>query len=430
MKKSIKLLSLLLCCCLLAGALASCSGQGKAMMTLGDKSLSVNIYELLLSRMKGTLYTYGYTVTDDSFWKTIISTDGMTYDDYFCITIMEEASKYLIADYLFDLNGLSVTEEQENQLDEAMNSLVKAAGSATALNSDLKTYGVNRNMLRDLYLLEMKMAILKEHLYGANGEKISKEIKEEHLRENYVAFSQIFLASYYYLIDLDEFGDEVYYTDEKHTAIAYDKVNGKTVINEFGREDADIFGDPIYYTEEGRVAYDKVNGVIGYVTDDEGNKLIEYYDDKTLGEMYEKAQAYAESCNGDLDKFTELAELYDESEGGSTVTYLYASTGYYGSQSESVAYLDEIAQGLLTMKVGETRAAQSDFGFHVFIKQETESEAYLKEDLKDTFADFTSNLVEQLFDEECAKHENKIVIDEKVAEDAPTMSSVAINILY
>ena len=112
------------------------------------------------------------------------------------------------------------------------------------------------------------------------------------------------------------------------------------------------------------------------------------------------------------------------------MTYLYASTGYYGSQSESVAYLDEIAQGLLTMKVGETRAAQSDFGFHVFIKQETESEAYLKEDLKDTFADFTSNLVEQLFDEECAKHENKIVIDEKVAEDAPTMSSVAINILY
>ena len=124
---------------------------------------------------------------------------------------------------------------------------------------------------------------------GKDGEKIAEEIKEEHLRENYVAFSPICLASYYYLIDLDEFGDEVYYTDEKHTAIAYDKVNGKTVINEFGREDADIFGDPVYYTEDGKVAYDKENGVIGYVTDDEGNKLIEYYDDKTLGEMYEKA---------------------------------------------------------------------------------------------------------------------------------------------
>lgn len=415
---------------MLVGALVSCSGQGKAMMSLGEKSLSVNIYELLLSRMKGTLYTYGYKVDDESFWKTVISADGMTYDDYFCITILEEASRYLIADYLFDLNGLTVTDEQEAQLDEAMASLVKAAGSATALNSDLKTYGVNRSMLRDLYLVEMKMGILKEHLYGKNGEKISKEIKEEHLRENYVAFSQIFLASYYYLVDLDKFGDEVYYTDDKHTAISYDKVNGKTEINEFGREDTDIFGDLVYYDAEGRVAYDKENGVLGYVTDAEGNKVIEYYDDKTLGEMFEKAQAYAESCNGDPDKFNELSALYDESESSGAVTYLYASTGYYGSQSESVAYLDEIAEGLLIMETGECRAAQSAFGFHVFMKHETEEEAYLNEEYKDTFSDFSGNLIEKLFDEECAKHESKVVIDDKVAEDAPTMASVAINILY
>ena len=426
MKKIIKILSLLLVLCLLTASLAACSSQGKTLMSLGDKTLSVNFYQLLLSRMKGTLYTYGYDVNDPSFWKTIITADGMTYDDYFCITIMEEASRYLISDYLFDLNGLSLTEEDEAQVDRVMDSLVKKAGSATALNAILKDYGVNR----DVYMLDLKISLLKEHLYGKDGEKIAEEVKEEYLNENYVAFSQIFLASYYYLTDLDEFGDEVYYTDDKHTAISYDKVNGKTAVNEFGKEITDIFGDPVYYNDEGRVAYDKKNGVIGYVKDKDGNILVEYYDDETLGEMFERAQSYAEACEGDLDKFAELCQLYDESEGKGAVTYLYASTGYYGSQSESVAYLDEIAKGLVEMKTGECRAAQSDFGFHVFIKREVERGVYEKEEYKDTFSDFTSNLIEKLFDGECAKHESLVVIDGEVAAEAPNMSSVATNILY
>ncbi|MBQ8407828.1 MAG: hypothetical protein IJY39_03090 [Clostridia bacterium] len=430
MKRTIKLLSLLLALCLVAGAAVSCSSQGKTLMSLEDKTLSVNFYELLLSRMKGTLYSYGYEVDKDSFWKTIITADGMTYDDYFCITIMEEASRYLIADYLFDANGLTVTEELEADVDKVMDSLVKAAGSKTALNSELKTYGVNYDMLRDVYMLELKISLLKDHLYGKEGEKISSEAKESYLQENYVAFSQIFLASYYYLTDLDEFGDAVYYTDDKHTAIAYDKVNGKTALDEFGREITDILGDPVYYNEEGRIAYDKVNGVIGYVKDDEGNILVEYYDDETLGEMFERAQGYANACNGDFDKFMEYVSLYDESESEGEVTYLFASTGYYGAQSEAVAYLDEIAAGLLEMETGECRAAQSDFGFHVFIRHETEQGAYANEAYKDTFSDFSDNLIEKLFSEECAKHETAVVIDQETAEDAPTMASVAINILY
>ena len=429
MKRSVKILSLLVAVCLCLAAFSAC-GEGKAVMTLGDKALSQNVYSLLLSRMKGTLYSYGYDVDNESFWKTIISADGMTYDDYFSISIMEEASRYLISDYLFDEMELELPEECVERVDLLMNAMVKQAGSKTSLNGILKDFGVNYSILRDTYLLEEKISILKDHLYGEKAEKISAEEKEKYMRENYVAFSQIFLASYYYLVDIDRFGDEVYYTDEKHTAISYDKEGGETRTDEFGRTITDIFGAPEYFSAEGRIAYDKEGGVKGYVTDEDGSLAVGYYDDERLGELFDRAARYAEECNGDYEKFLEYVRLYDESEGEGEMNCLFVSAGYYGSQGEDMAYLDEIALGLQGMKTGECQAAQSDFGFHIFFKLELDEGAYADESKKETFSDFSANLIEKLFDEECAKYEAMIEIDQDSAESAATMATVGTNLLY
>jgi len=430
MKKTIKLIVVALVLCLLFATVVSCKANNKPVMSIDGKTLSLNTYEFLLSRMKGTLYYYGFDVTSDSFWKTIISADGMTYDDYFSTSVLEQASRYVIADYLFDENGQSFTEEDEETVDKLMNTLVEAAGSKTALNGELQTFGYNYGMLRELYTLELKVKLLKAHLYGESGEKIETSVKEEYFNESYVAFGQIFLASYYYVIDTDSFGDNVYYTDENHTAIAYDTVNGTPQNDEFGKPMTDIFGNTAYFNGEGRVAYDKVNGVLGYLTDDDGNKVTENYDEEMLAEMFDRAHAYAEACNGDIDKFLEYASIYDESESGGSITYLYCSPDYYGSQSAAAAYLDDIAEGLTNMETGECRAAQSDYGFHVFCRFENEAGAYDDEAYADSFSDFYGNLINKLFDEECAKHEDLVEIDHDNLEAAPTMAEVGVNILY
>ena len=62
MKKTIKIIALTLAVIITVLTVASCSSYGENIMTLGDKGISVNAYQLLLSRMKGTLYTYGYDV--------------------------------------------------------------------------------------------------------------------------------------------------------------------------------------------------------------------------------------------------------------------------------------------------------------------------------------------------------------------------------
>lgn len=433
MKRTIKLVSLFMCLIMLVGAV-SCASKGKAIMTVGEKSLSVNTYQFLLSRMKGTLKSYGYDVDNESFWKTIISADGMTYNDYFCANIMEQASRYVIAEHLFDKNGLTLTDDREEIVDGLMDKLVERAGSKNALNASLKEFGVNYKTLRDIYILETKIDMLKDHLYGDKGEKVSVEDKEEYLNSHYVAFGQMLIAGYYYIIDKDNFGDNVYYTDEKHTAIAYDTVNGKTKTDEFGLEKKDIFGKPEYYTEDGRIAYDKSKGVLGYTYDKSGNKLTAPYDDEKLAELYATSSQYALDADGDIEKFKELAKKHGEGEKDGDIMYLFSEAGYYAAQHPLYAYLDSITKELSKMEVGECRVVKATVEdrvtYHVIFKYEIEEGVYDSEAQKDVFSDFYEGVVAYLFEEECKKYESQIRIDQAVADSAPDMISVGANTLY
>lgn len=429
---TVKMLSVCLVAFALCGLLASCSERGETMMSLGEKTLSVNTYEFLLSRMKGTLSYYGYNVGDDRFWNTIVSSDGTTYNDYFCATIRQEASRYLIADYLFDLEGLVFDAEKEAEIDKVMQKKLNAAGAAGSkakFNSTLKEYGVNYEMLREIYVTEAKLLMLQEHLYGADGEKISDADKQSYLDENYVSFKQIFLATYDYVKDTDRFGNTVYYTDDKHTEIAYDVKNGVTKTDENGKVIKDEFQNPEYYTEDGRIAYDVENGVIGYATDDDGNKVVSEFSDGKKGEIYETATRYAEACDGNELLFDEYAEFYNETDSYGRM-YLYSSAGYYAAQNDAAAYFDEIAKALESIDIGECTVYQSDYGCHIIYKCENESGAYRKKEYEDAFADFNDNIITYLFNALCAEYEKDITVNDSVAANAATMTTIGTNVLY
>lgn len=436
MKKRIFALLLALSLTLGVILLPSCASRGEPMMSIADKTLTVNTYELLLSRMKGTLEFYGYDVDDGSFWKTVVSADGSTYDDYFRTTILEEAYHYLISDYLFDREGLVMSEERESEVDALLEAMVKTAGSKTALNAELKEFGVNYEMLREVYILEEKIEMLREHFYGKDGEKIDESVKQEYLEENYVAFGQIFLASYYYVTETDKNGDSIYYTSDKRDAIAYDKSAGKTRVDEFGKTETDKFGKEVYYTEDGKIAYDKASGKIAYVyvTDKDGKPTEEIQtallSDEKQGKIFDTAAKYAEECGGDLDKFLEYAELYDEGEGSGEYMYLLASGSYYGAQSDGASYLDDIAEKLMKMEVGECAVVKSDYGCHVVFRYECEDGAYANEKHKEVFTGFIDSLIGKIYAEKCSEYKGEVEIDSTVHQSARTMAEVGSNKIY
>lgn len=434
MRKIVKSIAVILALSLICCFFVSCSSYGKPIMTLADKSISVNVYQLLLSRMKDNVETYYDKATTSSFWDTKISLDGSTYADFFEASVLEQASLYLSAEYLFDRNGLILEDERVEKVDALMETLVKLKGSKSNLNADLKQYGANFDTLRSLYILETKMDMLKDHLYGDKGEKITEEDKDKYLFENYVAFGQIFIPSYKYIQVLDKNGDPVYYVDEKYSAIAYDKVNGVTKLNEFGVIDKDEDGNVIYYAEDGSIAYDKVNGILGYVKDKDDYKKTEPLTDAEKKELFARAQKYAEDCNGNMEKFLELCESLGENEVGSVkngeITYLYTESGYYSLFGEASQYLDTIAKELTGMDEGECDMVESVYGYHVICKYETESGAYDDEEQKDAFLDFYDNLIGQLFEAECKRYESQIKIDVDALEEAPSIKDIPSNERY
>ena len=72
MKKVQRIIALALSVLMLLACLVSCASNGKALMTLEDKSVSVNIFKLYLSRMKGNLassYSFGSSALTSDFWE-------------------------------------------------------------------------------------------------------------------------------------------------------------------------------------------------------------------------------------------------------------------------------------------------------------------------------------------------------------------------
>ena len=165
MKKIIlRTAALTLACLLLLLGCVSCSGKGKTLMSLNKDgvsvSLSVNFYELMLSRMKGTLSGYGYTangVTADyaAFWDfkdTFNGSELQTIDQYYRDNILENCRTYLVALYLFEKEGLSLSAATKEEIEDRLNELIltDGNGSKTKLNSVLSVYGVNYDILKEM----------------------------------------------------------------------------------------------------------------------------------------------------------------------------------------------------------------------------------------------------------------------------------------
>ena len=109
MKKThIRARSLCLCALMLVVTLISCGSSGKTMMSIGDQKLSINMYQLMLSRYRGTMeYSYPEAAKDE-FWDIVIDSTGTTYNDYFTASIYDNAKTYVCAMYKLFNNRVSL----------------------------------------------------------------------------------------------------------------------------------------------------------------------------------------------------------------------------------------------------------------------------------------------------------------------------------
>ncbi len=444
-KLFVRIAAMLIVVLMLVAPLSSCAG-GKKMLTLKvdgkTYSISVNLYELMLSAMKGTLAAYGYTLeghrpSQDAYWDIMDTYDGKTMetsDSFYRKSVLENCKSYLVALYLFDEYGLKLSASAEKEIEDTMDELVKTdgEGSKTKLNSVLANYGVNYKMLKEYYTIKAKFKAVQDHIYSTMG----PNVKGEYLNENYVHFYQIFLANYTYVYETDKNGDVIYYNTATNQ-ILYKKTDF-THTTASGKTETDSKGNVIYYTDISRkhISYDTVNGQPSYKIAEDG----ESYETKPMTEdeldkLVERANDLLQDLQG-VSKDTFVAKVNSESDDTQAAIY---TDGYYlqkgvdfSASGEDFMYLDTIVEKLSSTEVqnGDVIMISSPSGYHILMKCAPTDKAYELEANEVWFSGFASGFTAEIFAERAQPYLAQIKLNEKLYANAPSMKEVAINYFY
>lgn len=432
MKKILKkLVVTVLALALAALCLTGCSAGGKKAMELEGESLSVNMIQLFLSRMKGTLassYAYGESALADSFWDTVMSADGTTYNDFYTNKVLDDAKTYLAALYAFEQEGLKLPQSTIDEIDEEIKRMIQddADGSKNTFNSMLKSYGVNHKMLREAYIMEAKIAVLNDHLFA----QLDNSLIEEYYQANYVRFKQVFIYTYGLVYYTDENGDDIYYDTTDTKRISYD-TSASVKKDSDGKTVKDANGDTVYVTEDGRVAYDKQNGKRTPVLDENGYQQKREYTREELIAASDRAQLILEECEEkNYTLFDRLVEDYGEDEGMDQYP-----NGYYMTKNSDYD-VKEVLNSVFEMKVGEVKRIDSEYGIHIVMKYELDEGAYANEANSDFFVNsstkayvFEQDLKNQLLAKYLEKYVGMIAVDQKALEGVD-IKSIGANFYY
>ena len=426
---------------MLACSLVGCGSSGKPLLTLDNSSISVNIFELYLTRMKGILSAtqYGDSVKSDDFWDTWVDIyDKKTLNDQYTEEVLDSAKTYLAAIAAFDELGLELPKSYIEEIDASLAEMVEneADGSKTAFNSILSHYGVNYDMLRESYIIEAKIAYLREELFGKNGSKVGTALIDDYYNENYARFKQIFLYTYEFVCEEDEHGDPVYYRKDNSSRISYDKTKTQK-LNEDGSPVYDKNGDFIYvYVDkrgDERIAYNKTDGVMKQEYDENGEPKVRYYSENDPEMQIVKSDAdelLTEAKQGNYENFDNLVLEYNQEDGSKDYP-----NGYYVSKTseyEASAVIDSV----LDMKVGEVRKIQSDYGFHIIMRYELEPKAYTFKENEDLFVStktgtyiFMEDLIDELLYEYLQDYKARVEVDEELLKTID-IKRVEVNFYY
>lgn len=415
-KKHIRASALFLAALLILTSLVGCSKNlGDPLMTLGDCEITVNMFNLYLSRVKGSAVYSASEARYDKFWDTIVGEDGSTYGDMYRDLVVDNAKTTLAALYVFDEMGLSLTDAEYKAIDEELEKLMRNAsdgGTKTELNAILAGYGVNYNILREAYAIEKKLEKVELALYGEDASLVSDILKQEYMEKNYVRFKQIFIYTVEVEYEKDSDGNVIYFDTDTNEYV-YNTKDTVTKKDSDGNTVRDKFGNIIFYNEDGSIAYDKENGQPSTKFDDDGNPVT-----KTLeGDELKKKLEYVEriqklvDADGDYTNFESLMELYTEDVGATE----YPNGVYLNKYSDYDS--TEVRDGVFEMEIGEIKQFTSDYGIHIVKRYELDEGAFSNDSNEGFFQDFNQDVADYLFLIKLEQYYDSIVIDEeKLAE--------------
>jgi len=361
--KRITCAALALLMCIASLLCASCSiteDNSPAVLKLDGHKVTAAMYNYWAALNKAQ-YLYKYTDVKDTpeFWASALNEEETTAE-YFDRITLDTVKASLIASKLFDDYGLSFTEKEKQGVKDFISDLIKeyANSNRSAMNTVLKEYGIDLNILEKIYMEEEKPAKIYDYLYGEGGKTpMTDEDYEKFYKENYVHFQMIY-----------------------------------------------------------------VNNMFEYETDEDGNRVTDYDGYYITKELNEKDKAEKDAiiktvtdsleAGGDYD---ELYEKYSERKdysGG----YYYSAAESYGD----TLYYQLIVEAQ-KLEVGEWTAVEVSSGTCIIKKLELDEGAWKKKTNEDFFGEKAELLIELVKDtayrELIESYMDKVWVDEEAIKE-------------
>lgn len=422
----------------LSGILVSFSSCGEnkvvedPIFECGESKMPLYFYEYMLSQKRGELSSAKYDVKSEKFWSTVTES-GQTYEEYFNREVLESCKYYFAASVIFDRKGLKLPSATLAEIDESIEFLLDydADGDVEKFNSLIADFGVDKDELRECYIILAKKDVVIDSIYGADGSLIADSFKNQYYKENYFRFKQILFRNYYYEYETDQWGQEIYFDPETGKPL-YDKENGEFRFDADGFYIKDSYGETIYFDGDGKAVYDTEKGERSAKLD--GGEAIAYdYSKEELQARYERARALAEGIGKkNYSHFeSELEKIVEEEDLGNSYP-----EGYYVSDIESVTYtekhdyMNDILALLKTMDEGEVKFFESEFGYHVIMKYKLDDGRFADGEYAEWFNSFTSSLISEMFDGELQKVLPEISSNEENLAKARSIKNIGTNYDY
>ena len=203
---------------MLLSLLTSCgddeTSESATLMSCGSYSIDEDDFTYYLATYKGKFAKMYSDFSDrGEFYDSVIDENGTTTEEYLFDMTVDSVKLTLAGNALFDEYGLELVDEIYDAVDEYIDSLIEdyAGGDEDAFLKSLANYGIDKDDLREIYLLDERVAALLDFLLDSGELEITDAERTEYLNENYVRVRHIYVnTKYKYSTDEDGY---LIYTD-------------------------------------------------------------------------------------------------------------------------------------------------------------------------------------------------------------------------
>ncbi|NLZ36798.1 MAG: hypothetical protein GX897_04895 [Clostridiales bacterium] len=279
MKIRLRLTAVFAAVMLIAQLLSGC-GAGKPAMKYGKAEISDRIYRyMLMNSMEYYLESLSGAENTPEFWDQSAA-DGMTLRQFLEADVEKSVKTLLVAVSLFEDSGMKLSPEAEANVDSDIQDIADSYGSKPEMNADLGRYGINADILREIFIMQEKEQALYNFYYGDNGIMLpTDEELDAYYKENYICIKYISLHLYKSAEGVDglfamtdEEKQEVYSLAEQLLAEAKSGADFDALMAEYNQDDLSAYPGGVYLASTDR-GYDIVDRA--FLIDIGGTELVE-----------------------------------------------------------------------------------------------------------------------------------------------------------